>query len=139
MGKLVQWRIVVKVLKFGSFRSNHILPAAPNDFKVFTDKGVISSVIVSVIITGIGLVFFALFIWKRKVLEPPSYNDIEKANKLDEEGPTTEPGEKSPDLPIQPAEKTSSGYQENEGPFADFVPRTQYREDALGTGRTPRP
>jgi hypothetical protein len=113
--------------QFDGFQSNHVLRAASNDFKVLTDKGVISSAIVSALIAGIGLVFFALFIWKRKTLEPPSYIDLEKANKLDEEGPTTEPGERSPELPIQPADKTSSSSRESEDPFADFAPYTQPR------------
>jgi len=115
------------VLKLDSFRSNHVLRAAPNDFKVLTDKWVISSAIVSAIIAAIGLVFFALFIWKRKTLEPPSYIDLEKAYQLDEEGSTTELREKSPDLPIQPTEKILSGSQENEDPFTDFAPHTRYR------------
>lgn len=115
------------MLNFDSLQSNHFLRAASNDFKVLTDKWVISSAITSAIIAGIGLVFFALFIWKRKNLNPPSYMDLEKANEPDEKRPMTGPGEVSPELPIQPAEKLSSGSQENENPFEDFIPNAQYR------------
>ena len=116
------------VLKFCSFQTNHALQVASNDFKVLTSTGVISSAIASAIIAGIGLVFFALFMWKRKNLDPPSYIDLEKANKPDENGSTIEPGEKSPELPIQPADKTSPSSEERENPFADFTPYDQYRE-----------
>ena len=95
---------------------------------MLTNKGVISSAIASAIIAGVGLIFFVLFMWKRKNLDPPSYTDLEKANKLDEKGPTIELGEKSPELPIQPADKTSLSFEEREDPFADFAPYAQYRE-----------
>ena len=108
---------------------------ASSDFMVLTNKGVISSAIVSAIIAGIGLIFFALFIWKRKDLDPPSYIDLEKASKPGEKGPTTEPGERSPELPIQHEDKTSHGSGENEDPFADFTPYAQYRESLAGRTR----
>lgn len=91
---------------------------------MLTEKGVISSAIVSAIIAGIGLVFFALFIWKRKDLDPPSYIDLENANMLDGKGPPT--GEKTPELPMQHAERTSPVSEGSEDPFADFAPYGQY-------------
>lgn len=125
------WRVVVKVLKFGSFQSNNAPQAASDKFKVLTDKGVISSAIVSAAIAAIGLIFFALFIWKRKTLDPPSYIDIEKARRLDEIGS----GEQSPQLPIQPAGKTPSSPKERSNPFADFAQYDHYRESLAGRTR----
>ena len=112
---------IVKVLKLCSFQTNHTLRTASDDFKVLTNEEVISSTIASAIIAGVGLIFFVLFMWKRKNLDPPSYTDLEK-------GPTIELGEKSPELPIQPADKTSLSFEEREDPFADFAPYAQYRE-----------
>jgi hypothetical protein len=96
------------VLRLGSFQPTHVLQTASNDggFKVVTNKWVVSSAILSGIVAGVGLIFFALFIWRRKTLDPPSYVDLEK-------GQTMEPGEKSPELPIQPAGKTSPGFKES--------------------------
>ena len=113
--------VVVKVLKFCSSQTNPASQATSDDLTVLTNKGVISSVIASAIIVGIGVIFFALFMWKRKNLDPPSYVDLEK-------GPTIEPGEKSPELPIQPVDKTSPSSEEKENPFADFSPYNQYQE-----------
>ena len=124
------WRVVVKILKMGSFQSNNAPRPVSDKFKVLTDKGVISSAIVSSAIAGIGLIFFALFIWKRKTLNPPSYMDIEKARKLDEKGL----GENSPQLPIQPASRTPPSPEERDNPFADFGQYGHYRE--LLAGRT---
>lgn len=89
-----------------------------------TDKGVISSAIFSAFVAIIGLVFFGLFLWKRKTLEPPSYMDIEKGDKP-EKGPTVDPGETSPELPIQ-AEKISPGPEGNDDPFTDYVLYVHY-------------
>ena len=119
------------VLNFSSFQTNHTLQAASDNFKVLTNKGVISSAIASAIIVGIGLIFFALFMWKRKNLDPPSYIDLEKANKLDEKGPTVEPGEGSPKLPIQPADKTLPSSEEKENPFTNFGRYTRYHESLV--------
>jgi len=107
---------------FDNSQSNHVLRAASSGsgFKVVTDKWVVSSAILSGVIAGIGLIFFALFIWKRETLNPPSYIDLEKANSPDEKGPMIELGEKSPDLPIQPADKNRP--EEGNNPFADSVP-----------------
>lgn len=103
--------VAIKILTLGSFQSTDGLRAAANGggFRVVTDSWVVSSAILSGTIAGIGLVFFALFIWKRKTLDPPSYIDLEKANKPTEKGRATELGEKSPEFPIQPANKTSPG------------------------------
>lgn len=119
---------VIRGLRFCSFQTNYALRAASDDFKVLTNKGVISSAIASAIIVGIGLIFFALFIWKRKNLDPPSCIDLEKANRLDEKGPTIEPGGESPELPIQSADKASLSSVEKENPFSDFAPYVQYRK-----------
>lgn len=97
-----------------------------DNFEVLTDKGVISSAIVSAIIAAVGLIFFALFWWKRKTLDPPSYTDIEKGDKP-EKGSRSEPGEESPELPMQLAEKASPRFEENDDPFGDFVPYPHYR------------
>jgi len=118
---------VFKGLRFCSFQTNHALRAASDDFKFLTNKEVISSVIASAIITGIGLIFFALFMWKRKNLDPLSCIDLEKANRLDRKGPMIEPGEESPELPIQPVDKTSPSFVGGGNPFSDFAPYVQYR------------
>jgi hypothetical protein len=127
--------VVVKVLTIGSFQSNQVLPVASDEFKFLTNKGVISSAIASAIIAGIGLVFFALFIWKRKTLDPPSYIDIEKANKPDEKGSTTGLGEFSPELPIQPVEKTSFSPNGSDDLFAGYVPYAHYHESSAEQAR----
>lgn len=85
-----------------------------------TDKWVVSSAILSGVIAGIGLIFFALFMWKRETLNPPSYIDLEKASSLDEKGRMIELGEKSPDLPIQLADKDDP--EEETDSFADSAP-----------------
>ena len=51
--------------------------------------------------------------------------DLEKANLLGERGRAVEPGEKSPELPMQAAGKTSP--EEGDNPFADFAPYAQYK------------
>lgn len=111
----------VEVLKFGSSPSNHVPQAASANFKVLTSKGVITGAIVSAIIAGVGLIFFALFIWKRKTLDPPSYVNLERGDGPDM-GSTTELGEKSPNLPIQPTDETPISPDEKNDPFADFAP-----------------
>lgn len=93
---------------------------------MLTDKGVISSAIISAVVAALGLIFFALFLWKRKTLDPPSYIDIEKGGKP-EKGPRSEPGEESPKLPIQLAEKASPMSEENDDPFGDHAPYPHYR------------
>lgn len=113
--------------QFGSSQSDYAPRVASNGFTMATDKGVISSAVASAVIAGIGLIFFALFIWKRKTLDPPSYVDLEKANQQ-EKGPTVGSGERSPELPIQPADKASPYPQENGDPFADFSPNNHYRD-----------
>lgn len=112
---------------FDNSQSNHVLRAASDNgaFKVVTGKWVVSSVILSGAIAGIGLIFLALFMWTRKNLDPPSYMDLEKANLLGEKGRTVEPGEKSPELPMQAAGETSP--EEGDNPFADFTPYAQYK------------
>lgn len=112
---------------FDNSQSNHVLRAASNDggFQLLTDKWVTSSAILSGVIAGIGLLFFALFILTRKSLAPPSYMDLEKANKPNERRRTMEPGEVSPELPIQPAEKANP--EEGDDPFTDNAPHVQYR------------
>lgn len=118
------------MLKLDSLQSDHNLQAASDKFEVLTYNGVISSAIASAAIAGIGLVFFALFIWKRKTLDPPSYIDIEKARKLDEK----ERGENSPELPIQFADGASSG-PKGSNPFSGFAPYDHYRESLAGRTR----
>lgn len=114
------------MLRPGSFQPTHILREASNGggFKVVTEEWVVSGAILSGIITGIGLIFFALFMWKRKILDPPSYVDLENANKPNEKWGMKEPGEKSPEFPIQPADKTGHGEEQN--PFRDGAPCVQY-------------
>lgn len=77
--------------------------------------------------------------WKRKTLDPPSYIDLEKANKPSEKGRTTEPGEKSPELPIQPAEKSSLQEEDNpledSGPYVPCNSREPWVEQKRGRSR----
>lgn len=114
--------------RFGSSQSDYAPRAASNDSTMMTDKGVISSAVASAVIAGIGLIFFALFLWKRKTLDPPSYADLERASQQ-EKGPTVESGERSPELPIQRAEKSSPSLQESGDPFAGH---NHYRDLAEG-------
>lgn len=108
------------MLSLSSFQSTHILRAASNDgsFKVVTDNWVVSSAIISGTIAGIGLIFLALFIWKRKTLDPPSYIDVERANRPNEKGRVMKPGEHSPELPIQLADRP----KEKDKLFGDDAP-----------------
>ncbi|KAF9793233.1 hypothetical protein BJ322DRAFT_1103652 [Thelephora terrestris] len=118
--------VLLPTANFDNSQSNTGLRAASNSsgFKVVTDKWVVSSAILSGAIVGIGLIFFALFMWKRKTLDPPSYIDLEKANRPDEKGRMMEPGEKSPELPIQPVGKIIP--EEDDNPFADSPPYARY-------------
>ena len=118
--------VVAEGLKFISTQSNHGLRVVSDNFKVLTDKGVVSSAIISAIVAAVGLIFFALFLWKRETLDPPSYIDIEKGDKP-EKGPRSEPGGESPELPMQLAEKTSPGSEENDDPFRDNTLHAHYR------------
>lgn len=117
---------VVKALTSGSVQTNNGLQLASDDFRVMTNKGLVSSAIFSALIAVIGLIFFALFLWKRKTLDPPSYIDVEKGDKP-EKGPAIAPGEESPELPIQHAEKASPSPEEDDDPLEDYHLYTDYR------------
>lgn len=119
------------MLKSGSSQSDYAPRVASNDSTMMTDKGVVSSAVASALIAGIGLVFFALFLWKRKTLDPPSYADLEKASRQ-EKGQTVESGERSPELPIQRADKSSPSLPESGDPFAGFGPHNHYSDLAEG-------
>lgn len=111
---------------FDNAQSNHALRAASSNssYRIVTDKWVVSSAILSGVIAGVGLIFFALFIWKRKDLDPPSYMDLEKAGKLNEKGQKMASGENSPELPMQAADENSP---EGDDPFADPTAYGRYR------------
>lgn len=113
------------MLKFGSSQTDPALRAASGGSKVLTYNGVITSAILSATIAVIGLIFLALFMWKRKTLDPLPYIDLEKSKKPDVKGPMAELGETSPELPIQPtgAPPSSAG---KEIPFADIAPYARY-------------
>jgi len=112
---------------FESVQQDLALSVGSNDFKMMTSRGLIASAIVSAAIAGIGLIFFALFIWKRKTMDPPPYSDLEKGNGPDKKAVTIEPGEESPELPIQHAYETPPSPNEKDDPFADFAPYPQRR------------
>jgi len=111
-----------------SSQTNPAWRTASGDFNVLTNNGVITSAILSATIAVIGLIFLALFMWKRKNLDPPSYMDVERSKKPDIKGPMVEPGEKSPEWPIQPTDDVPPSSAGKEIPFTDFAPYAQYRE-----------
>jgi len=110
--------------QFDSIQQNHDPQVALDDYKVLTEKAVVSSAIFAAFIAIIGLVFFALFLWKRKTLDPPCYTDIEKGGKPGK-GPMGEQGDVSPELPMQHPEKSPEIYGD---PFTDNAPYGHYRD-----------
>jgi len=66
--------------------------------------------------------------WKRKTLDPPSYIDLEKANKLNDKGQMAEPADKPPEFPIQLAGKINPEVQDNL--FANSAPYVRYQSRA---------
>lgn len=66
--------------------------------------------------------------WKRKTLDPPSYIDLEKANKSNKKGQMAEPVGKSPELPIQLTGKINPEEQDNL--FAGGAPYVRYQSRA---------
>ena len=131
-----------KVLRLLRFDPSRILQSTPNSgsFGVLTEKWVTSGFIISAVTAGIGVVFFALFVWKRKTLNPPSCMDLEMADGLNEKRQGNEPGNRTPELPIQPVEKASpaddySPFAEGDRTYAQYQSRESLADGRLGHSR----